>query len=81
MVSHEEISLTAREYGLLEYLIRNKNNACSRADLFSHVWDESANMMSNSVDVYIRFLRRKLGPETGAQIRTIKGHGYKLCDP
>ncbi len=75
------IELAPREYALLEYLARHPNVALERMDIMSHVWDENADPFSNTVDVHIRYLRRKLdGLSTQPLIRTIKGKGYMLCD-
>jgi two-component system copper resistance phosphate regulon response regulator CusR len=73
------IPLTAKEYALLEYLVRRAGDVVSRSDIAEHVWDEHYDAMSNVVDVYIQRLRRKL--ETvgqGALIRTRRGEGYQL---
>ena len=73
------IPLTAKEYALLEYLVRRAGDVVSRSDIAEHVWDEHYDPMSNVVDVYIQRLRRKL--ETvgqGALIRTRRGEGYQL---
>jgi len=74
------IPLTAKEYALLEYLVRRAGDVVSRSDIAEHVWDEHYDPMSNVVDVYIQRLRRKL--ETvgqGALIRTRRGEGYQLA--
>jgi DNA-binding response OmpR family regulator len=72
---------TPKEFALLEYLLHYKNQTVSRVDLISHVWDENANLFSNTVDVYISHLRRKLAMFNQAhRLKTIKGMGYRLCD-
>jgi DNA-binding response OmpR family regulator len=73
-----EISLTAREYALLEYLMRNKNIALSKTQILDHVWDYSYDGFSNIVETYIRYLRKKLqiSPESRELIHTVRGHGY-----
>jgi DNA-binding response OmpR family regulator len=73
------ISLTAKEYALLEYLARRHGDVVSRADIAEHVWDEYYDPMSNVVDVYVQRLRRKL-ERAGAtpMIRTRRGEGYQL---
>ena len=74
-----DIALTAREYGLLEYLARRTNEAVSRADIAEHVWDERYDDSSNLIDVYIQRLRRKLDTGDGATlIETRRGLGYTL---
>ena len=52
--------LTAKEYALLEYLVRRAGDVVSRADIAEHVWDEHYDPLSNVVDVYVQRLRRKL---------------------
>ncbi|HEY2431654.1 MAG TPA: response regulator transcription factor [Vicinamibacterales bacterium] len=75
----EEISLTSREYALLEYLARHVGEVVGRADIAEHVWDEHYDPFSNVVDVYIQRLRRKLDePGTTSAIRTRRGQGYQL---
>jgi len=79
LVRDEAISLTAREYALLEYLARRAGDVVSRGDIAEHVWDEHYDPMSNVVDVYIQRLRRKLDrPAHDSLIRTRRGEGYQL---
>lgn len=75
----KQIDLAPREYELLEYLALKQGIALSRQDLLDHVWGEEVDPFSNTVDVHIRYLRKKL---KGGQhlLRTIKGKGYMLCD-
>jgi two-component system copper resistance phosphate regulon response regulator CusR len=74
-----EIPLTAKEYALLEYLVRRAGDVVSRLDIAEHVWDENYDPLSNVVDVYIQRLRRKLDPSSGESlIRTRRGEGYQL---
>jgi DNA-binding response OmpR family regulator len=74
-----EVSLTAKEYALLEYLARRAGDVVSRADIAEHVWDENYDPLSNVVDVYVQRLRRKLdGPGGESLIRTRRGEGYQL---
>ena len=74
-----EMALTAKEYALLEYLVRRAGDVVSRADIAEHVWDDHYDPLSNVVDVYVQRLRRKLEPG-GAEslIRTRRGEGYQL---
>jgi DNA-binding response OmpR family regulator len=77
--SGRHISLTSKEYALLEYLMRNAGQVLSRSMIAEHVWDYEAEHMSNIVDVYIRYLRRKL--DEGFEPRllhTVRGWGYQL---
>ncbi|HWL43999.1 MAG TPA: response regulator transcription factor [Ilumatobacter sp.] len=69
------IELTAREYALLETFLRHPGQVLSRAQLLSHVWGYDFDPGSNVVDVYVRYLRRKLGEGT---IETVRGMGYRL---
>jgi DNA-binding response OmpR family regulator len=73
------ISLTHKEYALLEYLVRNAGRVVSRAEIAEHVWDESFDPFSNLIEVYINRLRRKVDPDGGAELlQTRRGAGYIL---
>lgn len=75
----KKIPLTLKEFELLEYLMRNKNQAVSREQLFSHAWDFATNSFSNVVDVHIKNLRKKLSENTyDDPIETVRGIGYRL---
>ncbi|HUA99923.1 MAG TPA: response regulator transcription factor [Terracidiphilus sp.] len=71
------IELTAKEYGLLEYLMLNPGRVLSRNMIIEHVWDQSFDGITNIVDVYVRHLRSKVddGHEF-KMIRTVRGAGY-----
>lgn len=71
-----EIELTNREFMLLEYLMANAGKILSRAQILYDVWQQDFDPQTNVVDVYIRYLRNKLGDETGSIIRTVRGIGY-----
>jgi two-component system copper resistance phosphate regulon response regulator CusR len=74
-----EVTLTRREYALLEYLARRAGDVVGRADISEHVWDERYDPFSNVVDVYVQRLRRKLDTADEASlIRTRRGQGYQL---
>ena len=76
------IDLTAKEYALLEYMMRNPNRLITREMVIAHLWDYGQSIASNVVDVYIRRLRRKLDdPFKVKLIETIRGAGYRLHDP
>jgi two-component system, OmpR family, copper resistance phosphate regulon response regulator CusR len=78
-LASRELSLTTKEYALLEYLVRRAGDVVSRGDIAEHVWDEHYDPLSNVVDVYIQRLRRKLDrPGTDSWIRTRRGEGYQL---
>jgi two-component system, OmpR family, copper resistance phosphate regulon response regulator CusR len=73
------ISLTTKEFQLLEYLVRNKNRVVSRADIALNVWDIDFDTKTNVIDVYVNFLRKKVDKEFDAKlIHTQVGMGYIL---
>jgi two-component system, OmpR family, response regulator len=74
-VGGKAIDLSAREFGLAEMLLRHPGHVLSREQLLSHVWGYDYDPSSNVVDVYIRYLRNKIGPE---RIGTVRGAGYRL---
>jgi DNA-binding response OmpR family regulator len=76
-----EIYLTAKEYGLLEYLAREKGKVVGRAAIAEHVWDGDFDVFSNLIDVYIKRLRAKMDENFDVQlIHTRRGAGYFLDD-
>lgn len=77
----KRITLTAKEYALLEYLATEKGRVVGRADIAEHVWDEDFEPFSNSIEVYIKRLRTKIDDGHELQlIRTRRGAGYILDD-
>ena len=75
----EEITLTLKEFGLLEYFMRRPNQVVNREDLLSHLWDFNYIGFSNVVDVHVKNLRRKLGEADGDNVlETVRGIGYRL---
>jgi len=73
------ITLTAREFALLQYFLRNKGRVVSRVDIIEQVWETSFDTGSNVVDVYINFLRKKIDKEFSPKlIHTLVGMGYVL---
>lgn len=73
------IELTAKEYALLEYLMRRAHEVVGRADIAEHVWDENFDPFSNLIEVYIQRLRRKIDDKhTEKLLRTRRGEGYVL---
>lgn len=73
------ISLTHKEYALLEYLVRNAGRVVNRADIAEHVWDETFDPFSNLIEVYINRLRRKIDPDgRSGLLQTRRGAGYIL---
>jgi two-component system, OmpR family, response regulator len=76
-----ELSLTAREFSLLETFMRHPGEVLSRFELLEHVWDESYENRSNVIDVYVGYLRDKLDRPFGTQtLETVRGAGYRLRD-
>ena len=74
-----EIELTAREYELLEFIVRNPRRVLSRELLLARVWDQELGVTTNLVDVYIGYLRRKVdAPGEAKLIHTVRGAGYAL---
>lgn len=73
------IQLTATEFRLMEYLLRNKNRVLSRMDILEYVWGVDFNMSTNVVDVYINYLRKKVDKDFDQKlIHTVVGMGYVL---
>ncbi len=76
-----EISLTTKEYTLLEYLAREKGKVVGRSDIAEHVWDENFDVFSNLIEVYVNRLRSKMDEGYAVQlIHTRRGAGYILDD-
>ncbi len=77
----EEINLSQKEFSLLEFLMRHQGEVVSRTQIAEHVWDMHFDPMSNTIDVYINFLRKKIdGTKGPSRIETIRGAGYRLLD-
>lgn len=77
----EQIKLSAKEYALLLYLVRNQNQVLTKDQIINHVWNYDANILPNTVEVYIGYLRNKIDkpfPEKPALIHTVRGFGYRL---
>jgi DNA-binding response OmpR family regulator len=72
------VPLTAREFALLEYLLRRPGEVVSKTELLDHVWDAALDTAANAVEVYIGYLRRKIGRE---RLETVRGAGYRLAAP
>ncbi|MCZ7474081.1 response regulator transcription factor [Micromonospora sp. WMMC273] len=71
-----EVVLTSREYALLDYLMRRPGEVVSKTELLDHVWDASVETAPNAVEVYVGYLRRKIGRE---RLETVRGAGYRLA--
>jgi DNA-binding response OmpR family regulator len=72
------VELSAREFSLAEMFLSHPGHVLSREQLLSHVWGYDFDPASNVVEVYIRYLRNKIGP---SRIRTVRGAGYRLVEP
>src|SRR5262249_40102765 len=76
------IELTAREYALLEFFLRNPGRVLSRALIAQHVWGVSFETFTNVIDVYVNYLRRKIDAEFEPKLlHTVRGAGYVLKEP
>jgi len=74
-VGRREVELSAREFSLLEIFLQHPGHVLSREQLLSRVWGYDFDPGSNVVDVYVRYLRNKIG---GERIETVRGAGYRL---
>lgn len=75
----KQIKLTSKEFALLEYLLRNQDRPLPKELIISHVWDYDADILPNTVEVYIKYLRSKIDtPFKRHLIKTVRGFGYKL---
>ena len=75
------IRVTSREYAVLEYLIRNRNQVVSKPQIMRAVWDAAYDGGDNIVEVYVGYLRRKIDAPFGTRsIETLRGQGYRLVD-
>ena len=77
-VGDREVALSPREFALLEALLRHPGQVLTRDQLLDHAWPLGMAVTLNSVDAYVSFLRRKLGPEAGPWIETVRGVGYRM---
>lgn len=79
MRAGKKVNLTATEYNLLEFLVRNKDRVFTRMEILEQVWDINFDTSTNVVDVYINYLRRKIDkPGSNKLIHTVVGMGYVL---
>lgn len=75
------IELTQTEFSLLEYLMRNYGRVLSKTNIINHVWDFDADILPNTVEAYVGYLRNKIDkpfPDKPTLIQTVRGFGYKL---
>jgi DNA-binding response OmpR family regulator len=77
-VGDEPLDLSPREFSLLEALMRHPDQVLTRDQLLDHAWPFGVAVTPNSVDAYVAFLRRKLGPEAAAHLETVRGVGFRL---
>ena len=75
-VADAQVSLTPREFGLLEYLLRRPGRVITKVEILDHVWDPASAVNPNVVEVYVGYLRRKLGRQL---VETVRGAGYRLA--
>jgi DNA-binding response OmpR family regulator len=73
------IELTPKEYGVLEFLMTHVGQRVTRPMILENVWNSSGELLTNIVDVYISYLRKKIDGDGGRLIRTIRGVGYELA--
>lgn len=79
---NKNITLSGKEFTLLQYLMRHKNSIVKKEQIIDHVWDYDANVLPNSVEVYITHLRNKIDkPFKSNLIQTLRGFGYKIATP
>jgi DNA-binding response OmpR family regulator len=75
----QDIVLTTREFALLEYLMRHRDEVVTKTELLDHVWDAGADTDPNVVEVYVGYLRRKIDqPYDKRSLQTVRGAGYRL---
>ena len=73
------IELTRKEFALLEYLLRNQGRPSNKETIINHVWDYNADVLPNTVEVYMKYLRQKIDDDFDTKlIHTIRGFGYKI---
>lgn len=79
----KDIRLTSKEFALLEFLLRNQNRPLSKDVIVAHVWDYDADVLPNTVEVYIKYLRSKVDEPFDAPqlIKTVRGFGYYIDTP
>ncbi len=76
---NKEIKLSSKEFSLLEYLITNKNTIVTKDQIIAHIWDYDADILPNTIEVYIKNLRNKIDkPFKKPLINTVRGFGYRI---
>ncbi len=71
----KNIDLSRKEFALLEYLMRNSGKVVSKENIIAHVWDYESDILPNTVEVFVGYLREKIGEDV---IKTVRGFGYKI---
>jgi len=77
----KNIQLSSKEFSLLEYLVQNKNTILTKNQIISHLWNYDADILPNTIEVYIKNLRNKIDkpfPKKKSLIQTVRGFGYKI---
>ena len=77
------VKLSSKEFAILEYLMRNKNQIMSKQNIMTHVWDFDADILPNNVEVFINYLRGKIDKpfkQSEPLIQTVRGFGYVIKD-
>ncbi len=80
---NKEIKLSSKEFALLEYMIRNPDRILTKDNIIAHVWDYDADILPNTVEVYVGYLRNKIDrpfPKKPDLIQTSRGFGYKISE-
>lgn len=75
------VRLTAREFNLLEYLMRSPGRVLTRTQILEHVWGFDFDIGTNLIDVHIQRMRKKLGPSAASLVETVRGVGYRFIKP
>ena len=76
--NNKELHFTKREYALVEYLAHNKNRTLSKEQIVNHVWSFDSDILPNTVEVFIRAIRKKLNDTDANIIETVRGFGYRM---
>lgn len=75
----KSLDLSRKEFAILEYLMRNADRACSKEEIMQHVWDFDADILPNTLEVFMTYLRAKVDKPFGSPlIKTVRGFGYKM---
>lgn len=78
---NQEIALSAKEFAILEYMMRNPGRIVSKDNIIAHVWDFDANVLPNNVEVFINLIRAKIDkPFDTKLLHTVRGFGYKVSE-